>query len=228
MGEKWNVFEKMQVGEQNVQSVTRRTGNPFGDPNLACQSDLAIRRFGRRVFLQPAPEAERPEHNSGSDGESAHSQSLRMISHFRPVLAPAQTMVPVPPVQGPPPRLPNRLKVEGLRTIIEEKLLSTKDLEGRYSGVRDTLRYHRFDIFTRHRGPYIPTWVHEFYATFGELVPQRKNKTSAFKSVKSILVSGKELGCNSDHINATLDRATGYEHEYAGLATTHALDDLKG
>lgn len=45
----------------------------------------------------------------------------------------------VPPVKVPSPRLLNRLKVDGLRKILEEKLLSTKVLVGRYFDVRDTL-----------------------------------------------------------------------------------------
>lgn len=61
----------------------------------------------------------------------------------------AQTVDPALQIHGPLTRLLKRLKVEGLRMILEEMLFSTQSLEGIYSRVRDTLWYHHFDIFTR-------------------------------------------------------------------------------
>uniref|UniRef100_M1DLS4 Putative plant transposon protein domain-containing protein n=1 Tax=Solanum tuberosum TaxID=4113 RepID=M1DLS4_SOLTU len=79
----------------------------------------------------------------------------------------------------------------------------------------------------RPRGPYILSWVREFYTAYGELVPKRKKKASEFRPVKSIMVQGKEVQCNSEFINSLLDR--GHDFDYPNLTTaTASLDELKG
>ncbi|KAG5580503.1 hypothetical protein H5410_051130 [Solanum commersonii] len=96
------------------------------------------------------------------------------------VLAQTPSVAPALPIV-PPPRLLNRLKGEGVQTILEEKLLSMEGLEGKHPD------------FTRPRGPYIPSWVREFYATYGELVPKNKKKASEFRSLKSVMARGAPI-----------------------------------
>ncbi|KAK4713688.1 hypothetical protein R3W88_019595 [Solanum pinnatisectum] len=109
-----------------------------------------------------------------------------------PATALEQTVVPAPSIQGPPPWSLNRLKDEGLRTILEEKRFSTDGVLDRHPAVWDTLRFHRFKVFTKPHGPYIRTWVREFYSAYSDLVPQGKKKASVFKPVDSMAVRGKK------------------------------------
>uniref|UniRef100_M1DPP3 Putative plant transposon protein domain-containing protein n=1 Tax=Solanum tuberosum TaxID=4113 RepID=M1DPP3_SOLTU len=120
------------------------------------------------------------------------------------------------------------VKDERLRTILEEKRLSMDGVVDKNSAVWDTLLFQRLEVFTRPRGPYIPTWVREFYAASSDLVPQGKKKASAFKPVEFVMVRGKKVSCSSDDINTVFEMATDFEHEYQSIIITKTLDDLKG
>uniref|UniRef100_M1DXA0 Putative plant transposon protein domain-containing protein n=1 Tax=Solanum tuberosum TaxID=4113 RepID=M1DXA0_SOLTU len=160
----------------------------------------------------------------------SHTASNRVPRTSTPVESvptSAPHVAPVPPVV-PLPRLLNRLKGDGLRTILEEKLLSIKVLEGKYSSVAELLQCYQFRIFTRPQGPYIISWVREFYTLYGELVPKSKKKASEFRPVKSVSVRGVEVSCSEEYINVALYKLLGFAFSYEGLPTTQSLEDLKG
>uniref|UniRef100_M1E0K9 Uncharacterized protein n=1 Tax=Solanum tuberosum TaxID=4113 RepID=M1E0K9_SOLTU len=121
----------------------------------------------------------------GSLRGKSHTTSNRVpsastLANSMPVHAPP--MAPLPPVVSLP-RLLNRLKEDVLRTILEEKLLPIEGLERKYPDVWDTLSHHHFEQFTSPRGHYISSWVREFYAAYGDLVPKSEKKASEFRPV---------------------------------------------
>lgn len=101
-----------------------------------------------------------------------------------------------------------------MRTILEEKRLSTNGVVDSYPFVWYTLRFNNFDVFTRPRSSYIPTWIKEFYTTYGDLVPRAKKKANTLRSVACVIVQGRNMRCSSDDMNAALDRATRFDHDH--------------
>ncbi|KAK4713512.1 hypothetical protein R3W88_019419 [Solanum pinnatisectum] len=129
---------------------------------------------------------------------------IRVPQITLPSPAPDQHVVPEPPVQGPSSWSLNRLRAEGLRTIIEEKRLSIDGVADRFPNIWHTLKSYKFEIFTKPRGLYISNWVREFYSAYGELAPQGKRIANTFKPVYSVIVRRKKVKYDRDYINVVL------------------------
>uniref|UniRef100_M1DJF8 Gag-pol polyprotein n=1 Tax=Solanum tuberosum TaxID=4113 RepID=M1DJF8_SOLTU len=108
-------------------------------------------------------------------------------------------------VQEPPPRSMNMLKDVGLKTILEEKWLSTNVVADMYPTVWDMIHFHKFERFIQPCGPYVPSWVRVLYDGYGKLIFKGKKKASSFAPVDYVSVQGKKVKCSNMEINERIE-----------------------
>lgn len=120
----------------------------------------------------------------------------------------------------------NMLKLAGLRTILEEKRLSTNGLVDLYTKIWHAIQYHKFERFTRGWLSYVPTWDREFYEAYAQRLPKKK-KGIAPDPLKSVELRGNIVHCGASDINEALDCDWNHRDSFLDKLL-QSLERLKG
>uniref|UniRef100_M1DZ09 Putative plant transposon protein domain-containing protein n=1 Tax=Solanum tuberosum TaxID=4113 RepID=M1DZ09_SOLTU len=93
---------------------------------------------------------------------------------------------------------------------------------------RERQGFHKFEIFTKPRSSYIPSWVREFYVEDGKLVPKGKKKAISFNPFDHMVVRGRKVKCSGTDINEMLGCTINVIHFLVDQKKKKTLDGLMG
>uniref|UniRef100_M1DMX6 Uncharacterized protein n=1 Tax=Solanum tuberosum TaxID=4113 RepID=M1DMX6_SOLTU len=150
--DKSKVAERSKTPQDRTKGITMSKEADTFRSKVAKLSKTCKKGKGKHNAFELSDKAERRVKRRN---DSPRARTPQPTITAPPVLA--LTLVLAPLVQGPQSKS-NREKAEGLRTILEEKRLSIDGVIDKYPDIMECLRYHKFQIFTKPRGPYIPNW----------------------------------------------------------------------
>ena len=89
------------------------------------------------------------------------------------------------------------------------------------------IKYHKFQIFTKPQGTYVPSWVREFYEAFGAALSKVQRRLRASEMVEIVRIRGKKVKHSSTDINTELGCSQNIHSDLTDKLK-ETLDDMKG
>uniref|UniRef100_M1DT06 Putative plant transposon protein domain-containing protein n=1 Tax=Solanum tuberosum TaxID=4113 RepID=M1DT06_SOLTU len=109
----------------------------------------------------------------------------------------------------------------------DDELVVARRAELRSKKLNDPSRIRTPQIFTKPCGPYIPSWVREFYNAYSGLIPRGKKLAAKLKPIDCVVVRGKKVQCDSPSLNVVLGCTATLEDDNQVMIRRTSLEIMK-